>query len=246
MFAAGIVGNLFDHLEDWSGAWWYLAVVFGLAYLDSVVPIVPSELSVIIGGVSVATGNAEYSIWLVILCAAVGAFLGDNSAYGLGRAFSGAFERRAARKPKFRKRLLWAREQLETRGGPLLITARFIPGGRTALTLASGITSQRHRWFAGWAAIAAIIWGTYSAGLAFLVGKPFQDNHTLAFIVAFCTALVVNVAIELVRHFRSKKAAVATVSTGDEATVGSDAPLFTSLNVNTQPAATGLVGEPAE
>jgi len=266
MFAAGIVGNLFDHLEDWSGAWWYLAVVFGLAYLDSVVPIVPSELSVIIGGVSVATGNAEYSIWLVIACAAVGAFLGDNSAYGLGRAFSGAFERRAARKPKFRKRLLWAREQLETRGGPLLITARFIPGGRTALTLASGITRQRHRWFAGWAAIAAIIWGTYSAGLAFLVGKPFQDNHTLAFIVAFCTALVMNVVIEVVRHVRTKRAALATaVAGGDalateptaEATPGNGTALFTTLDLGadsaaaTAPAvtglgATGLAGEPAE
>ncbi|MEY4372774.1 MAG: hypothetical protein RL219_1543 [Actinomycetota bacterium] len=223
---AGILGNLFDHLEEWSGAWWYLGIVFGLAYLDSVVPIVPSELCVIIGGVSVATGNAEYSIWLVMVCAAVGAFLGDNTAYGIGRAFAGAFERRAMRKAKFRKRLMWAREQLETRGGPLLITARFIPGGRTALTLASGITQQRHRWFAGWAAIAAVIWATYGAGLAFIVGKPFQDNHTAAFVVAFCTALLVNVVIETVRHLRAKRSAPAT-----EAVVTDPGALFTTLDL---------------
>ena len=65
----------------------------------------------------------------VIVIGAVGAFLGDNTAYGIGRRFAHHFERRATRKAGFRKRLQWAHNQLETRGGPLLITARFIPGG---------------------------------------------------------------------------------------------------------------------
>lgn len=199
---AGIISRLFDNLDVWSSHYWYLAVVFGLAYLDSVFPIVPSELCVIIGGVAVSTGGARYNIWLVIACGALGAFLGDNTAYLIGRRFARAFERRAARKEGFRKRLQWAHDQLETRGGPLLITARFIPGGRTALTLASGITLQRQRWFMGWVAIAATIWAGYAAGLAYVVGKPFADNHTAAFLVAFGTALVVNVVIEVVRKVR--------------------------------------------
>ena len=199
---AGIISRLFDHLDVWSSHYWYLGVVFGLAYLDSVVPVVPSELCVIIAGVAVSTGGARYNIVFVIVCGAVGAFLGDNTAYLLGRRFARAFERRAARKEGFRKRLTWAHDQLEARGGPLLITARFIPGGRTALTLASGITRQSQRWFMGWVAIAAAIWATYAAGLAYIVGKPFADNHTAAFLVAFGAALVVNVAIEVVRKVR--------------------------------------------
>jgi membrane protein DedA with SNARE-associated domain len=212
---AGIISRLFDNLDVWSSNYWYLGVVFGLAYLDSVFPVVPSELCVIIGGVAVSTGGARYNLGLVIVCGAIGAFLGDNSAYGLGRRFADRFERRAARKEGFRKRLLWAHDQLEARGGPLLITARFIPGGRTALTLASGITRQRHRWFMGWAAIAAIIWAGYAAGLAYVVGKPFKDNHTLALIVAFGVAVVVNVAIELIRKFRHRQTpAVDSAPTG--------------------------------
>ncbi|MEI7992714.1 MAG: DedA family protein [Actinomycetota bacterium] len=199
---AGIISRLFDNLDVWSSNYWYLGVIFGLAYLDSVLPIVPSELCVIIGGVAVSTGGANYSLWLVIACGAAGAFLGDNSAYGLGRLFADRFERRAVRKPRFRKRLQWADDQLESRGGPLLITARFIPGGRTVLTLASGITRQPHRWFAGWTAIAAVIWAGYAAGLAYVIGKPFADNHTAALLVAFGAALVVNVAIEVVRKVR--------------------------------------------
>jgi membrane-associated protein len=42
--------------------------------------------------------------------------------------------------------------------------------------------------------------------LAFVVGQPFKDNHTAAFWVAFCTALGVNVLIEVVRHLRSRRA----------------------------------------
>lgn len=213
---AGIISRLFDNLDGWSSHFWYLGVVFGLAYLDSVFPIVPSELCVIIGGVAVSTGGAEYNLALVIACGAVGAFLGDNSAYHLGRRFAHRFERRAARKDGFRKRLQWAHDQLETRGGPLLITARFIPGGRTALTLASGITRQRRRWFMGWVAVAALIWAGYAAGLAYAVGKPFEDNHSGALMMAFGVAVFVNILIEVVRkvlHRRSARSAHASAQT---------------------------------
>lgn len=201
---AGIISHFFDNLDSWSGHSWYLGVVFALAYLDSVFPVVPSELCVIIGGVAVSAGGAQYNLPLVIACGAVGAFLGDNSAYGLGRRFAHRFEQRAARKDGFRKRLQWAHDQLETRGGPLLITARFIPGGRTALTLASGITRQRHRWFMGWVAVAALIWASYAAGLAYAVGKPFEDNHSAALLVAFGVALFMNILIEVVRKIRHR------------------------------------------
>jgi membrane protein DedA with SNARE-associated domain len=170
-----------------------------------VFPIVPSELCVIIGGVAAATGSARYGLWYVIACGAIGAFLGDHAAYHLGRTFAGAFERRAHRKEGFRKKLHWAQRQLETRGGPLLITARFMPGGRTALTVASGITRQRRHWFAGWIAVAAAIWATYAAGLAYIVGKPFENHHGVALGVAFATAVTINLSIEAVRHVRKRR-----------------------------------------
>jgi membrane-associated protein len=201
------ISDLTDALGDWAGNWWFLGVVFGIALLDSVVPIVPSETTVIIAGVAVSVGETPYSLWMVIVAGAVGAFIGDNVAYSLGRAFAGPFERRAQRKPKFGARLEWAEDQIRARGGLLLITARFIPGGRTLLTLSCGITRQRRAWFMGWVAVAVVIWASYAAGLAYVVGKPFEDNHTAAFWTAFGTALGVNVIIELVRHRSQKRAA---------------------------------------
>ena len=209
---AALIGGAFswisdftDRLADWAGNWWFLGVIFIIALLDSVIPIVPSETTVIIGGVAVATGDAPYPLLAVIAAGAAGAFIGDNMAYTIGYHWSAAFERRAERKPKFAAKLTWARAQIHERGGLLLITARFIPGGRTALTLASGITRQPRTWFVKWTLIAAAIWATYAAGLARLVGEPFADDHTKAFWIAFGTALGINVLIEAVRHFRSKQ-----------------------------------------
>ena len=199
------ISDLTDQLGDWAGNWWFLGVIFLIALLDSVVPVVPSETTVIVGGVAVATGDAPYPLIAVIAAGAAGAFIGDNMAYAIGKHWSGAFERRATRKPKFEAKLAWARAQMKARGGLLLITARFIPGGRTALTLASGITRQPRGWFVRWTFIAAIVWATYAAGLARIVGEPFADDHTKAFWIAFGTALGINVIIEVVRHFRAKR-----------------------------------------
>ena len=208
MLGAGVFSfltDITDTLGDWASNWWFLGVVFVIAFFDSIVPVVPSETTVIIAGVAVSVGEADYPLALVIVCGALGAFLGDNTAYQLGRWFAPRFERRAERKPKFAARLQWAADQIRERGGLLLITARFIPGGRTVLTLSSGITRQRRVWFVTWVAIACTIWASYAAGLAYIVGQPFKDNHTAAFWVAFGTALGVNVVIEIVRHLRLKR-----------------------------------------
>src|SRR5690606_36935107 len=139
-------------LDDVSGRWWFLVVILVIALLDSVIPALPSETAVIIGGVAAGSGN--HPLVLVILAGGVGAFLGDNLAYFIGDRFRGPVTRFATSRPKFAERLEWARVQIRKRGGPLLITARFIPGGRTALTLTSGITDQPHRWFMRWIAAA--------------------------------------------------------------------------------------------
>ncbi len=200
---AGIVTDLTDWLDRISSHWWFLLIILVIAFLDSVIPIVPSETCVIIGGVAASLGNQN--IYAVIGFAAVGAFLGDNTAYQIGLRASSAFRRRASRKPAFAKKMTWAEDQIAERGGLLLITARFIPGGRTALTLSCGITRQRRGWFIRWIAIAALIWATYAALLGRIGGEAFENDHTKAFLLAFGLAIATNVLIEIVRHTRKKR-----------------------------------------
>jgi membrane-associated protein len=202
MLLAGVLSDVTEWLDDISGQWWFLLVIFAIAFLDSVIPLVPSETAVIIGGV--AAGLGDQSLPLVIICGALGAFCGDNAAYLIGRRFSPSIRRRAERRPKTAQRLAWAGEQIRLRGGLLLITARFIPGGRTALTVSCGLTRQPHGWFARWVALAAIIWASYAAGLGAIFGSRFKDDHTVAFVLAFGAALSITIIIEVVRHVRGR------------------------------------------
>ncbi len=199
---AGIVTDLTDWLDRISSHWWFLLIIIVIAFLDSVIPVVPSETCVIIGGVAASQGSQ--SLLIVIATAALGAFLGDNAAFLLGVRASDRLQRRAELRPRFATKMAWAHQQITDRGGLLLITARFIPGGRTALTLSCGITRQRRAWFVRWVVLATVIWASYAALLGRIGGEAFKEDHTKAFLLAFGMALTTNLVIEIARHHRKK------------------------------------------
>lgn len=110
--------------------------------LDAVFPVLPSETAVIALGVATA-GSADPRIALLVACAAAGAFLGDNLCYLLGRRFGPAVERRFFASEKGARRRQWAERSLQRFGMQLIIVCRFIPGGRTAVTLSCGLVGYR-------------------------------------------------------------------------------------------------------
>ena len=199
------LNGLTDWLDDVSSNWWFYLVIFIIALLDSVVPVVPSETTVIIGGI--AAGQGDLVLWIVIVMGAVGAFTGDSIAYSLGRRFRPFVTRMLSRRGSDGEaRLAKAADQIAKRGGPLLITARFIPGGRTLMTLSCGATHRPYvRWFVPWDITAAVLWAGYASIIGFFFGEVFEDNHSQAFWLAFGTALSITVLIELVRWRRAKR-----------------------------------------
>jgi membrane protein DedA with SNARE-associated domain len=182
-----------------SGSPWTYAFLFGVAALDVVFPLVPSETSVILAGVLAATGDLVLA--LVIVTAAAGAILGDNSAYVIGRT---AGERLVARffKGERRKRVDWAEKQVEERGGYLIVIARFIPGGRTAVTLACGLLEMRWHRFIRYDVIAGVLWASYAALLGYWGGRTFEKNPLYGFLIAFAVALTITGAVEVYRRLR--------------------------------------------
>jgi membrane-associated protein len=197
--------NIVESLKDLSASpWFYLVILMGVM-LDSVLPVMPSETLVIAGGVSAGLG--ELNLALVMLTAGGGAVAGDHLSYVVGRRSSAWFVRRAERREKTANRLRWASSQIRIRGGLLLVTARFVPAGRTVLTLASGITRQPVRWFTTWVLIAVTIWSVYASSLGFIGGQAFEDNENLAFLVAFGCAFGVTAVAEVVRFGRNRRLA---------------------------------------
>jgi len=78
-------------VEDVMSSPWIYMVLFAIAALDGVLPVVPSETSVLTAGVFAASG--ETSLPLVILAAALGAFAGDQVSYAFGIAPGHAWTR---------------------------------------------------------------------------------------------------------------------------------------------------------
>jgi len=180
-------------VADASG--WAYAITFVFAFLDVLVPIVPSETAVITAGVVAAAG--DLSLALIIPIAAAGAFLGDNTAYFIGHRFGARATERFFQGEKAKRRMDWAEEQLEERGGELIVIARFIPGGRTAVALGAGALGYMWRRFVVFDLLAALLWATYAALLGYYGGKTFESFWGL--LLALMTAFVITGGIELVR-----------------------------------------------
>ena len=99
----------------------------------------------------------------------------------------------------------WAERQLDERGGEIIIIARFIPGGRTAVTLSAGALEMRWRRFATFDAIAAVIWASYASLLGYIGGKKFEDAPWKGLIAALLIAFSVAGAVELVRWLQRRR-----------------------------------------
>ncbi len=51
--------------------------------------------------------------------------------------------------------------------------------------------------------------------LGAIFGQAFEDNHTLAFLLAFGAALSITIIIEVVRHQRGKRTSATTPESAD-------------------------------
>jgi membrane-associated protein len=180
-------------VADASG--WAYAILFVFAFFDALIPIVPSETAVITAGVVAASG--DLSLGLIIPAAAAGAVLGANTEYFIGHRFGERAAERFLTGEKAKRRLGWAEEQLDERGGQLIVVARFIPGGRTAVTLSAGTLGYPWRRFAVFDLIATFLWASYSALLGYYGGRTFESFWGL--VLALTTAFVLAGATELVR-----------------------------------------------
>ena len=196
---------MFDTVVDAvSGAWWSYPLIFVVAAVDAFFPVVPSETLAITGGVLAASGDLE--LWLVILMASGGAILGDNISYAIGSWVGEHTVKRVFRSERAHRGFDWAERQLEERGGYLIVIARFIPGGRTAVTFASGYThAMPWRRFIVYDVIAGVIWATYAALLGYFGGKTFEDHPLWGVALALGIALTLGLAVEAIRHVRARR-----------------------------------------
>ncbi|MEV4005929.1 DedA family protein [Actinomadura sp. NPDC049753] len=182
---------------------WFYLVLFAVAAIDGFFPVVPSESMVITAGVYAAGGQPELAP--VVALAAAGAFLGDHVSYLVGRRAGGRLVRGARPGTRRHAALGWARRTMAERGGLILVVARYVPGGRTAVTVTMGAVGYRLRSFSLFAAVAAVSWALYGALLGYVGGVAFEDEPLKGVAVGLGLALGVTATVEVVRFARRRR-----------------------------------------
>ncbi|MQA02697.1 MAG: DedA family protein [Streptosporangiales bacterium] len=185
-----------------SSPWLYLVILL-LAAIDGVFPLVPSESVVITAG-AFATATGQPNLLAVVVVAAAGAYLGDNTAYLLGRFAERRLAGRLWRSPRRARIHEWAQHALQERGGQMIIVARFLPGGRVAASLSAGALGYPGPSYRAYAAVAAVIWGTYSAMLGYVGGVAFQEHPLRGMLLGLAIGMALTVLIEVARRVRSR------------------------------------------
>jgi membrane-associated protein len=179
-------------------------VAFLLPALDAVLPVVPSETAVIALGVTTA-GSADPRIAILVTLAAAGAFAGDNLGYFIGSRFGHLAERRFFSGEAGARRRTRIQQSLDRFGARLILVCRFIPGGRTGVTVTCGLVGYRRESFVTATAFAAVIWAAYAFFLGRLGGEAFADRPWVGLLLALGATLVVSGVVEGTRWILSRR-----------------------------------------
>lgn len=188
---AEFVDSINDFILDHSTLWWVLPVVFLLCFIDGIIPPLPSD-TVVVALAAVAVTTGEPNLMLLGATAAAGAFVGDQTAYAIGR--HSPIERLTrSRYKKIRATMGWADRQLRRRGGVIIIAGRYLPVGRIAVNLTAGATKYPRWRFIQFDAVAAVSWSIYCVLMGVFAGEMFNriapgDNGPLLS-AAFAIAL---------------------------------------------------------
>ena len=171
-----MVDRIIEFLRPYLSAPWGYFIVGAATFLENSVGagvIVPGETLVIIGGFYARLG--ELSLLWVAVAACVGAVLGDNVGYLIGRRFGRGFLNRHGHRLFITpERLERADRYYRTHGGKTVFLGRFIPFVRSVGFILAGVAHMRWRRFLLYDVAGSVVWGIGNAVLGYLIGASYE------------------------------------------------------------------------
>lgn len=199
---------------------WLYVVMFATAVIDGFFPPIPSE-TVLVAAAAVAVSTGGSNLLLLCAVAAVGAAIGDNIAYLIGRGV-GTTRFAWMRRPRIAAAFDRAGRTLGRRGAPLILGARYIPVGRVVVNMSAGALRYPWRRFLPLSAIGGATWAAYSAIIGVVAGKLFEDQPFLSSVLGVGVALVLGLVVDRVAAIRRRRRERSDAA-GDGTPAGSDA-----------------------
>ncbi len=212
------MGDVLEQINDFAidlgGSEWVFVVVLAFAAIDAFFPPIPSE-SVVVALAAIGASTGEPNLVLLAVSAGLGAFVGDNIAFRIGRVV-GVERFDTERRPRLRRAVDRAGYELDRRAALLILTARYVPVGRVAVNMTAGATDFPYRRFLPLCILGAASWSAYSVLIGVVAGTWVKEHPLLGAAVAVVLAAGVGFVIDqLLQRKRRRDLAEDTASETD-------------------------------
>lgn len=162
---------------DWI-AWGGYLGIFLLMALENIVPPIPSEVIMGLGGMAVARGHME--LWALVAVGTAGSVAGNWFWYWIGDGIGYRRLRPFVERHGRWLTLTWSDVERVHRffvkhGQWVVFVFRFLPVGRTIVSLPAGMTHMPKWRFLLWTAAGAAIWNTVLASAGLYLGSNFRE-----------------------------------------------------------------------
>ncbi len=200
-----------DTLRNALSTWGYPAVVLFIMIESSGIPF-PGETMLLLASFYAAV-DQRLQIPLVIVCAALGAIIGDNIGYIIGRTGGYTLVQRFGRYVFLKPAHLERAERFFARhGNKTVFFGRFVAVLRAWAAFLAGINRMRWPTFLTYNAAGGIVWAIIYGCLGFYSGRIFHNNfkmvENLASTISWTGAALIVVAVVvtylLVRRHRAR------------------------------------------
>jgi len=195
-------------------------VVGVIILLESTGLPLPGE-SLLIASALYASATGKLNIWLVVGCAAIGAVLGDNFGYLIGRGLGTRLLVRYGRRVGLTEdRVKLGFYLFRQHGGKVVFFGRFIAILRTFAAVLAGASHMHWAQFLIYNTLGGVIWcASYGFG-AYILGDAFRRlAGPVGIVIGFLAIVVIAAAVVFVKRNETRLLAEAqrqeTAATGE-------------------------------
>ncbi len=212
--AGGI--NILQIVQNMLHTLGYPAVVLFVMIESSGIPF-PGETMLLLAAFS-AAADGQLLLPVVIACAALGAIVGDNIGYYVGKTGGKAFVERYGHYVFLKKEHLERAERFFAKhGDKTVFFGRFVAVLRAWAAFLAGVNQMHWRTFLVYNAAGGILWATIFGLIGYYAGRVFHDNFsrvehlagTISWTIAGIVvvgAIIVGITVYLRRKKRTNEA----------------------------------------
>lgn len=166
-------------------------------------PFLPGDSLLFTAGMLVAQQELDFPLWLLCTLLFLAAFLGDQTAYLIGRTAGPRLFRRPDSKVFKQQYIDQTYRYFDKYGGRTIIVARFVPIVRTYAPVAAGVGKMSYKHFVSFNVIGALLWGVGVTLLGYMLGNvTFVKDNIEILLVLIVLVSVIPIGIEVLRARR--------------------------------------------